>query len=182
VTAGREATTTVPSNPLAALNPNDIESIEILKDASATSIYGARGANGVIIITTKHGQTARPHFTLDSYSGTQSVAHRYDLLNSQQFAKFANEWSANNATGVIFTDPASLPNTDWQSLIFRSAPLSNIQVGVTGGEMARTRRATRSPAACSIRKASSSTPDSSASRCAAISIRASATNSAWQAR
>ena len=130
---GREATTTVPSNPLAALNPNDIESIEILKDASATSIYGARGANGVIIITTKHGQTARPHFTLDSYSGTQSVAHRYDLLNSQQFAKFANEWSANNATGVIFTDPASLPNTDWQSLIFRSAPLSNIQVGVTGG-------------------------------------------------
>jgi len=54
---------TVPSNPLAALNPNDIESIEVLKDASATSIYGARGANGVIIITTKHGQTARPRFT-----------------------------------------------------------------------------------------------------------------------
>ena len=130
---GREATTTVPSNPLAALNPNDIESIEILKDASATSIYGARGANGVIIITTKHGQTARPHFTLDSYSGTQSVAHRYNLLNSEQFAKFANEWSANNSTGVIFSDPTSLPNTDWQSLIFRNAPLSNLQVGVTGG-------------------------------------------------
>ena len=57
---GRDATTTVPSNPLATLNPNDIESIEILKDASATSIYGARGANGVIIITTKHGRRRAP--------------------------------------------------------------------------------------------------------------------------
>jgi len=130
---GREATTTVPSNPLATLNPSDIESIEILKDASATSIYGARGANGVIIITTKHGMTAKPRFTLDTYSGTQSVAHRYNLLNSQQFAEFANAWSVNNATGVIFTDPTSLPNTDWQSLIFRNAPLSNVQIGVTGG-------------------------------------------------
>ncbi|MEP6494838.1 MAG: TonB-dependent receptor [bacterium] len=130
---GRDATTTVPSNPLATLNPSDIESIEILKDASATSIYGARGANGVIIITTKHGMTAKPRFTLDTYSGTQSVAHRYSLLNSQQFAEFANAWSVNNATGVIFTDPASLPNTDWQSLIFRDAPLSNVQIGVTGG-------------------------------------------------
>ena len=130
---GRGATTTVPSNPLATLNPSDIESIEILKDASATSIYGARGANGVIIITTKHGQSGRPRFTIDSYSGTQSVAHRYNLLNSQQFAQFANEWSANNGTGVIFANPSSLTNTDWQSLIFRDAPLSNVQVGVTGG-------------------------------------------------
>ena len=102
---GRDATTTVPSNPMAALNPNDIESIEILKDASATSIYGARGANGVIIITTKHGSTTRPKFTLDSYTGTQSVAHRYDLLNGKQFAQFANAWSALNGTGVIFADP-----------------------------------------------------------------------------
>ena len=129
----RDAATTVPSNPLSSLNPNDIESIEILKDASATSIYGARGANGVIIITTKHGQTARPRFTLDTYSGTQSVAHRYDLLNAQQFAAFANDWSTNNGTGVIFSNPASLPNTDWQSLIFRNAPISNLQIGVTGG-------------------------------------------------
>ena len=102
---GRDATTTVPSNPMAALNPNDIESIEILKDASATSIYGARGANGVIIITTKHGSTTRPKFTLDSYTGNQTVAHRYDLLNGKQFAQFANDWSALNGTGVIFADP-----------------------------------------------------------------------------
>ncbi|HXT15390.1 MAG TPA: TonB-dependent receptor [Gemmatimonadaceae bacterium] len=130
---GRDASTTVPSDPLSALNPNDIESIEILKDASATSIYGARGANGVIIITTKHGQSARPRFTIDSYAGTQSVAHRYDLLNAQQFAQFVNTWSVNNGTGVLFANPDTLPNTDWQSLIFRSAPISNLQVGVTGG-------------------------------------------------
>jgi TonB-linked SusC/RagA family outer membrane protein len=128
----RDATTTVPSNPMAALNPNDIESIEILKDASATSIYGARGANGVIIITTKHGTTTRPKFTLDSYTGTQSVAHRYNLLNGKQFAEFANAWSAGNGTGVIFPDPSSVTNTDWQSLIFRDAPVRNVQVGVTG--------------------------------------------------
>ena len=130
---GRDATTTVPSDPLAALNPADIESIEILKDASATSIYGARGANGVIIITTKHGQTARPLFTLDTYSGNQSVAHRYDLLDASEFAKFVNDWSVNNGTGVVFADPDTLPNTDWQSLIFRSAPLANLQLGVSGG-------------------------------------------------
>lgn len=130
---GRDNTTTVPSNPLATLNPSDIESIEILKDASATSIYGARGANGVIIITTKHGQSARPRFTLDTYSGTQSVAHRYDLLNAQQFAEFVNTWSQNNGTGVVFGNPDTLKTTDWQSLIFRSAPVSNLQLGVTGG-------------------------------------------------
>lgn len=124
---------TVPSNPLATLNPSDIESIEILKDASATSIYGARGANGVVIITTKHGQSARPRFTLDTYSGTQSVAHRYDLLNAQQFAEFVNTWSQNNGTGVVFANTDTLKTTDWQSLIFRSAPVSNLQLGVTGG-------------------------------------------------
>jgi TonB-linked SusC/RagA family outer membrane protein len=130
---GRDSNSpTVPSNPMAALNPNDIESIEILKDASATSIYGARGANGVIIITTKHGSTTRPKFTLDSYSGSQSIAHRYDLLNGTQFAQFANAWSQNNGTGVIFADPSSVMNTDWQSLIFRDAPIRNVQVGVTG--------------------------------------------------
>ena len=129
---GRDATTTVPSNPMAAINPNDIESIEILKDASATSMYGARGANGVIIITTKHGSTTRPRFTVDSYTGTQSVAHRYDLLNGRQFADFANAWSALNGTGVIFANPSSVLNTDWQSLIFRDAPIRSMQVGVTG--------------------------------------------------
>src|SRR4029077_13367212 len=63
----------------------------------------------------------------------QSVAHRYDLLTGPQFAAFANAWSVNNNTGVVFPDTTAVPNTDWQSLIFRNAPLSNLQIGVTGG-------------------------------------------------
>ena len=131
---GRDATVTVPSNPLATLNPDDIESIEILKDASATSIYGARGANGVILITTKKGAGGTTRFTLDTYTGTQQVAHPYKLLNAQGFASFANAWSVANGTGTIFTDTASLgKGTDWQSEIFRTAPVRNLQLGVSGG-------------------------------------------------
>lgn len=129
---GRDSAVTVPSNPLATLNPNDIQSIEILKDASATSIYGARGANGVILITTKRGGGNKPRFTLDSYSGIQSVAHRYDLLNGPEYASFANKWSAGNNTGVIFADTNAVANTDWQSQIFRNAPIRSLQIGVTG--------------------------------------------------
>ena len=77
---------TVPSNPLATLNPSDIASIEILKDASATAIYGARGANGVVIITTKQGRGNHPTFSLDAYSGFQNVAKKYDLLDAAQYS------------------------------------------------------------------------------------------------
>jgi TonB-linked SusC/RagA family outer membrane protein len=132
--AGRDATVVAPANPLATLNPNDIASIEILKDASATSIYGARGANGVVIITTKKGTGARPRLTLDTYYGTQSVAKRYDLLTGPQFAQFANAWAQAQTTPTTpFPDPSSVPNTDWQSLIFHAAPMSNLQLGVAGG-------------------------------------------------
>ncbi len=131
---GRDASVQVPSNPLATLNPSDIESIEILKDASATSIYGARGANGVILITTKKGKGGTTHFTLDSYTGSQQIAHRYNLLNAQGFAEFANAWSAANGTAVVFADPASLgAGTDWQNAIFRKAQMGNVQLGITGG-------------------------------------------------
>jgi TonB-linked SusC/RagA family outer membrane protein len=131
---GRDATVTVPANPLAALNPNDIASIEILKDASATSIYGARGANGVVIITTKQGSGAKPRVTLDAYTGVQNIAKRYDLLNAREFADFANTWAQQQSTPTTpFPDPASVPNTDWQDLVFRSAPMSSLQMGVTGG-------------------------------------------------
>ena len=127
-------TNTAPANPLAALNPSDIASIEILKDASATSIYGSRGANGVIIITTKRGETGKPRFTVDAYSGTQSVAQRYDLLNGTEFATFANEWAVAQGKTAPYADPSVFGvGTDWQSAIFRNAPISNVQLGVTGG-------------------------------------------------
>ena len=133
---GRDATVTVAPNPLATLNANDIASIEILKDASATSIYGSRGANGVIIITTKRGGGNGPKLTLDTYTGTQTVAKRYDLLNAQQFAQFANDWATNQTPAL----PIPYPNTDtistgtdWQDAIYQSAPISSAQLGVTGG-------------------------------------------------
>lgn len=127
-------TNTAPSNPLAALNPSDIESMEILKDASATAIYGSRGANGVVIITTKRGAAGRPRFTIDAYTATQKVADRYDLLNGTEFATFANEWALAQNQAKPFADPSIFgAGTDWQSAIFRTAPMSNLQLGVTGG-------------------------------------------------
>ena len=129
---GRGAT--APANPLAALNPNDIESIEILKDASATAIYGARGANGVVLITTKRGRDSRPRVTIDSYTGAQQVAKRYDLLNATEFAQFANTWATNQGLAAPYADPTTFgTGTDWQNLIFRSAPIYNAQLGVAGG-------------------------------------------------
>jgi TonB-linked SusC/RagA family outer membrane protein len=131
---GRAAT--APANPLAALNPNDIASLEILKDASATAIYGSRGANGVVLITTKRGQGNRPRVNLDTYTGTQAVARRYDLLDAQEFARFSNTWATNQNLAAPYSDAqiAALgTGTDWQDQIFRSAPMYNVQLGVNGG-------------------------------------------------
>ena len=132
--AGRE--NAAPANPLAALNPNDIQSIDILKDASATAIYGSRGANGVVLITTKRGQGARPRVSLDTYTGTQQVYKRYDLLNASEFAEFANTYAVGQNLPVPYSAAqiAALgAGTDWQDLIFRSAPMYNVQLGVNGG-------------------------------------------------
>jgi TonB-dependent starch-binding outer membrane protein SusC len=132
---GRDANVTVPANPLASLNPEDIASIEILKDASATSIYGSRGANGVVIITTKRGAGGKPRVTLDTYTGTQSIAKRYDLLNAQQFAQFANAWAQTQTTPTTpFPNVDSIgTGTNWQDQVFRSAPIGSLNLGVSGG-------------------------------------------------
>src|SRR6185369_6311844 len=117
---GRDATVTVPANPLATINANDIASIEILKDASATSIYGARGANGVIIITMKRGAPGAPKVTLDTYTGRQTIAKRYDLLNAQEYAQFANAWAQSQTTPTTpFGNIDSLGvGTNWQDQIY----------------------------------------------------------------
>ncbi len=132
---GRDPSVTVPANPLATINANDIASIEILKDASATSIYGARGANGVVIITTKRGAPGAPKVTIDSYTGVQNIAKRYELLNAREFALFANAWAQAQTTPTTpFGNVDSVGvGTDWQNQIYRSAPISSVQLGVTGG-------------------------------------------------
>lgn len=109
--------------------PEDIASIEILKDASATAIYGSRGANGVVMITTKSGKSGKVRINLSSsYSGQKEIG-RLDLLNARQFAEYINE-----ARNTNFFDLDQLDtDTDWQDLIFRPGYIQNHQLSVSGG-------------------------------------------------
>ncbi|GAB4009276.1 TonB-dependent receptor [Spirosoma migulaei] len=117
-------------SPLSTINPNDIESVEILKDASASAIYGSRAANGVVLITTKRGKTGATRVTFDSYYGVQKVNKTLPVLNAAQFAQLENEVFKNN----FYPDPASLgEGTNWQSLIFRQAAIQNHQLSINGG-------------------------------------------------
>jgi TonB-linked SusC/RagA family outer membrane protein len=119
-----------------AISPNDIESMEVLKDASATAIYGSRGANGVIIITTKRGKAGKTQISLDSYYAVQQVNKKINLMNAQEFATLANERATNDGFPAYFT-PDQLNSfgqgTDWQDAIFRKAPMQNHTLSVTGG-------------------------------------------------
>jgi len=113
------------------VNPQDVASVEVLKDASACAIYGARGANGVILITTKNGrQRKSAAIALSSYYGIQQPTKSLALMNAAQFAQAYNELTNTR----YYADPAALgTGTDWQKEIFRSAPIANIQLGVNGG-------------------------------------------------
>lgn len=120
--------------PLSAINPNDIESIEILKDASATAIYGSRGTNGVIIITTKRGKKGTSNIDFETYYGVQEVTNKLDLLNAQQFGELVNEAKINAGQLPVYVNPQNLGNgTDWQEEIFRVAPIQNYQLSFSGG-------------------------------------------------
>ena len=125
-----------PRNPLNALNPADVESIEILKDASATAIYGSRGANGVILITTKKGSKGKLNVTYDVYAGIQSVAEKIDVLSTSQYIDTMNDLAVAQGNGVVFNnDDISRigKGTDWQDEVFRSAPLTNHNLALSGG-------------------------------------------------
>jgi len=121
---------------LNSINPNDIESIEILKDASATAIYGSRGANGVVIITTKRGAKGSDRISFDAYYGVQRVAKKIDVMNARQFAEIANARVRNDGgTTLPFPDLDNLPyDTDWQDEIFRVAPIQNYSLSFNGGD------------------------------------------------
>ena len=138
---GRARTT--PPNPLSTLNPSDIESISILKDAASTAIYGARGANGVVIINTRQGRGTRPQFSLETYAGAATVAKEYALLNAEQYMDYANTFAANASTPFTpFPDSvrsrilAAGTNTNWQDEIFRTAGVRNLQLSVRGATTA----------------------------------------------
>ena len=127
----------IPTNDgLNQLNANDIESIQILKDASSTAIYGSRGANGVVIITTKKGKGGKGRVEFNAYYGIQQATNLVDVLNATQFAALHNEMMANagRTQNPAFADPASLgKGTDWVDELFETAPMQNYSMSYSGG-------------------------------------------------
>ena len=118
------------------LNPNDIESIQVLKDASSAAIYGTRGANGVILITTKRGKSGEMRVDVENYMGVQSLTKNIDVLNAQDYATLFNEIKTDN----LF-EPATIPGlktTDWIDKITRQAVVYNNQVNISGGSKGTT--------------------------------------------
>lgn len=147
-------------NPLSAINPNDIASVEVLKDAASAAIYGSRGTNGVILITTKSGQLGKkPTISLNAYAGVQEVTKKVDVMDAYEFANYHKlsrdlSWIAKNPAKNTANDPNSvrgsgdriapylfpyingeqgLTNTDWQDEIFRTAPMQNYELSANGG-------------------------------------------------
>lgn len=131
-----------PTDNINSINPSDIASIEILKDASSTAIYGSRGSNGVVLVTTKRGKSGKSTIDFESYYGVQSVRRKIPLLNAQQYAEFINEARINGGAEAYFDGSSAerpLPSqlgkgTDWQEEVFRTAPLQNYQLTLSGGE------------------------------------------------
>ena len=124
------------SNTLGDINTNDIESIDVLKDGSATAIYGSRAAAGVILITTKKGIKGRSKVTYDASFGFSSVAKKFDLLNAKQFELIANEklTNAGQAIRAGVTASADTSDTDWQKAVFNNNAFVQSQtLGIQGG-------------------------------------------------
>lgn len=135
------------SNPLNVINPNDIESITVLKDASSTAIYGSRGANGVIVITTKQGKAGVPVVNVSAYTGIQTVPEkgRPQMLNGTEFAQFRKDIIIDDfaSKGKVATDsdiPAAYRNpaqygegTNWYDEILHNAPQQSLDASISGG-------------------------------------------------
>jgi TonB-linked SusC/RagA family outer membrane protein len=133
------------------LNQDDVASVEILKDGSSTAIYGSRGANGVILITTKRGKTSKPVFSYSGYVGTSKLTREFPIMNAAEFTEL-KKWANINANPGKYTglddplfltngvfDPAEVEgiktgrNTDWQSLIYKTGIITDHQLSVAGG-------------------------------------------------
>jgi TonB-linked SusC/RagA family outer membrane protein len=118
------------------INNTDIESIEVLKDASATAIYGSRGANGVVLITTKQGKTGKVQVDYEGSYSVQTLRKKLDLMNAKEYATFYNKQASNDKVAPYFTQ-AQIDGFgegfDWQNLIFRNAPMQTHNLTVSGG-------------------------------------------------
>jgi len=132
------------------INPNDIERIDVLKDAASAAIYGSRGTNGVVLVTTKRAKAGKIVINFDAYAGIQSAYKKLNLLNGTQFATLANEnlMNANNETlakdpntppknllgmNPAWSDPSKVLNTDWQNSVLQTAPIQSYNISISGG-------------------------------------------------
>jgi TonB-dependent starch-binding outer membrane protein SusC len=120
----------VSANPLSNINPADIESYEVLKDGSATAIYGSRAANGVILITTKRGKTGKAQVNYNVNTGINEDVNRFQLLNGDQFVQIANEKRSNLGQSAL-ANPGV--NTDWQSAVLRRGVTQQHNLSISGG-------------------------------------------------
>lgn len=133
----------IPFGGLNDINPDDISNIEILKDASATAIFGSRGAGGVILVTTKRGKVGKPVLSYDGYHGVTSIMGKYNVMNGEQYAKFKELSAAYNTQGAGTTayplteeERANLAagiSTDWQDLLYKQGFNTSHQLGLQGG-------------------------------------------------
>lgn len=124
-------------SPISFLNPNDIESIDVLKDASATAIYGSRGANGVILITTKSGKKGVGKLSYEGYTSIGTISKYLDVLNLQEYARLQNAMATTFYVPIRpeFAHPELLgAGTDWQKTIYRTAFSQNHQLAFSGGK------------------------------------------------
>lgn len=133
-----------PSGDVSFLSPGDIETIDILKDASATAIYGNRGANGVILITTKKGKKAKTSFSLNTYTGVQSIAKKMEVLNATEYAKAKIEAYENSGDDLKVTNPSkydvfkyvidnNLEGANWQDAVLQQGAIKNYNLSINGG-------------------------------------------------
>ncbi|MCI1186991.1 TonB-dependent receptor [Hymenobacter sp. DH14] len=120
-------------NPLNAINPNDIESIDVLKDGAAAAIYGLRASNGVVVITTKRGKVGKATVGFSTYFGRQVIRKKLDLLNGKQFAQLFNDQRVNSGLSPAYNPDTVRTNTDWQNEVYRPANIQNYQLNVSGG-------------------------------------------------
>lgn len=125
-----------PTNVMASINPNDIESIEVLKDASATSIYGSRGSNGVVLITTKRGKAGESKVDYDGSTSFQSIGKKIDVLNGGEFATYMNTLEVSQGGSPIYSQAeidAIGEGTNWLDEVTRTGMINNHQLSFTGG-------------------------------------------------
>lgn len=120
-----------------SINPNDIQSIQILKDAASTAIYGSRGGNGVVMVTTKKGLAGKPRLNFSASFGANTLAKKIEMLNSEQFLEYSkealNQRNASNIPTAYNNPNFQYDNTDWQDVVFRTAMTKNIQLSASGG-------------------------------------------------